>query len=361
LAEQDLGFRKIQLTGRESYIISLPKEWMTTIGLKKGDQLAFKIQEDSSLLLVPRKIIEDQTKESSLKEYTIHITSKDDPQSISRRIMSLYAIGADQIRIRFREGEIQPEQKMSIKNTLKVLLGSEITAELSNGIYIQILINNPIFPVDQAIRRMLVIAQSMDKEAVSAMKNFNESLMQNVIASDDELDRLNLYVIRQLKYGIERNLIKEMKFSSTKEFLGYRIVTKNIENVGDNAVSIAKNLLNLKNLIEDKALTINQPIDEEVYSNVLKFNSYAHTLLEDSVEFLFKRDYYLADEVISRFMSTGLPLEKDASNNLLRKRIDPNLAFILWVILDNSRKMMEYARDIAEVTLNRTVEEISKP
>ncbi|MCJ7771265.1 AbrB/MazE/SpoVT family DNA-binding domain-containing protein, partial [Candidatus Bathyarchaeota archaeon] len=85
MVEEDLGFRKIQHTGRDSYIISLPKEWMTSVGLSKGDQLAFKIQEDSSLLLVPRKILEekDNSHRSSMREFNVPITRRDDPQSIS--------------------------------------------------------------------------------------------------------------------------------------------------------------------------------------------------------------------------------------------------------------------------------------
>jgi hypothetical protein len=74
---------------------------------------------------------------------------------------------------------------------------------------------------------------------------------------------------------------------------------------------------------------------------------------------LFKRDYQIADEIISRFMSTGLELEKEAVNLMSSKMMDPNVTSVLRLVIDNARKMMEYGRDIAEVALNRTVEEIS--
>jgi len=361
--QQDFGYRTIQITGRESYIVSLPKEWVLSTGLKKGSQVIFRSLEDSSLLLVPREALEKggEMKKSKQKESVFQITHKDNPQSISRRIISLYAISADQIHIKFKEGEITSEQKISIKNTVRMLLGSEVTADLPNGIDIQILIDHPAFPIDQAIRRMLAIAKSMDDEIVLAFRNFDEKLAHDIIASDDEIDRLNLYVIRQLKSGIERNLFKEMGFSSPKEFLGYRIVTKNIENIGDNAVGTAMSILSLRKLIDDQTLNINQQIDEEVYSSVLKVHAFVHNLIEESLKALFKKDYYHADEIISEFATTGIQLEKDAMISLLSKKIDPNVAFILRLILSNSRNMLEYARDIAEVTLNRTVEDINKP
>jgi len=74
--ERDLGYRRIQLTGRGSYIISLPKRWVRELGLEKGEQVAFKVREDSSLLLIPRKILEGikEIEKPSLKEYRISVS-----------------------------------------------------------------------------------------------------------------------------------------------------------------------------------------------------------------------------------------------------------------------------------------------
>ena len=358
--ERDLGYRKIQVTGRGSYIISLPKDWVVNSKLEKGNQLAFKRQEDSSLLLVPRDVLEQRTEtKSTLKEFTIHFTHKDDVQSIERRLKSLYVVSANVIRIRFQEGELTPQQKTAITNTVRMLLGAEIIAETAKEITIQVLIDHPDFPIENAIRRMLAIATIMDRNAISALKTFDDALLKDIIASDSDLDRLNLYVVRQLKYGIERNMYKEMGFTSPKEFLGYRILTKNLENAGDNAVGTAKNILALKQMIDQEMLYLRDPLDEEMYADVLEFTSFCRHLLEDALKALFKRDYQEADEIISRFMSTGLTREKEAVNLMLSKTMDPNLTSVVRLVLDNARKMMEYGRDIAEVTLNRTVEEIS--
>jgi len=39
--------------------------------------------------------------------------------------------------------------------------------------------------------------------------------------------------------------------------------------------------------------------------------------------------------------------------------MDPNISSILSLILDTSRRIVEYSQNIAEVTLNRTIEEVS--
>ena len=82
-------FRKIQLTGRASYIVSLPKKWVSKLGLKPGDQIAIRPLDDSSLSLIPKKLVKREPK----KEAQIIISPSDDIQSIVRRILSLYTVG----------------------------------------------------------------------------------------------------------------------------------------------------------------------------------------------------------------------------------------------------------------------------
>jgi phosphate uptake regulator len=45
--------RKIQFTGNSTYIISLPKKWVTELGLKAGSQLIIS-QQNNSLILTPK-------------------------------------------------------------------------------------------------------------------------------------------------------------------------------------------------------------------------------------------------------------------------------------------------------------------
>ena len=79
MVEKDLGYRRVQSTGRGSFIISLPKEWVQDIGLKRGNEISFNVQSDSSLVLVPRKLRETGTEsdEAKLKEYCVNVDPKE--------------------------------------------------------------------------------------------------------------------------------------------------------------------------------------------------------------------------------------------------------------------------------------------
>ncbi|MEM2970064.1 MAG: phosphate uptake regulator PhoU [Candidatus Bathyarchaeia archaeon] len=356
--EKDLGYRRIQSTGRGSYIISLPKEWVQSTGMEKGSEVAFKLKEDLSLILVPSKMIEEKVSRTKpeIKEYWIHVNEKDDPKTVCREIISLYVINADLIHVHFSNNNVS-EHKAAIKYLIKtILLGAEIIDESQNVITIQILINHPAFPIEKAIRRMVILALSANEIAVSMLTGKDEDI-NRVIEYKNDVSRLNLYVVRQLKFGLERASFTELGLRNPKEFLGYRIVTNDVKGIADNAMVIARNIANSKKMVREQMLFIKENIDEEVYTQLLEINSKAHQLFEESIGAMFKRDYGHADKIISETESLAKQ-ELNLTTIILSKKLDPIVSSIYSLILDNSRRIIEYTVDISEVTLNRTIEEV---
>jgi phosphate uptake regulator len=361
MAEKDLGYRRVQCTGRGSYIISLPKEWVQDIGLKKGSEIDFKVQPDSSLTLVPRKLKEkyEEAKGAKLKEYYINVdVSEEDLQSTLRMIKALYVISADIIRVHFKGAKNVVKCKNIIKNFARdTLLGAEIIDETQDEITLQILIKHTEFPIEKAVRRMVIVALSANKDAISALKKRDAALFQSVINAHHDANRLGLYAVRQLKFGIERNLFRDLGFRTPKEFLLYRIIVNDITNIAQNALNIINNLTTFQKQLDEQLLFIKEPIDEEVCSQLFNFNSIAHQLFEEATKAMFKRAYNDAEKIISK-RGSFVTLETDLIRLMSTKKLDPNVAAILRLILDSSRRILDYGQDIAELTLNRTVEEI---
>ena len=52
---ENVETRKIQFTGKSSYIVSLPKQWITDLGLKQGDQVVVSRQGSSGLQIFSAK------------------------------------------------------------------------------------------------------------------------------------------------------------------------------------------------------------------------------------------------------------------------------------------------------------------
>jgi phosphate uptake regulator len=359
MAEKDLGYRRVQSTGRGSFIISLPKDWVQDIGLKRGNEISFNVQPDSSLVLVPRKLRETGTEsdEAKPKEYCVNVDPKEGSESILRMIRALYAIGSDIIHVRFKSPEDGEKYKTQVKNFARdTFLGSEIIDETPVEVTLQILIRHSEFPIEKAVRRMAIVSLSADKDAIAALKNRSTVLIESVINGHNDVTRLGLYIVRQLKYGIERNLFRELGFRTPKEFLLYRIAVNVIENIGENAMNIINNLGTFQKMIDDETLFVKEPIDEEIHAQLLNFNGLAHQLFEDAIKAMFKREYKDAERLISR-RESFVPLENELRMLMNSKKLDPNVASVLRLIFDSSRRIMDYGRNISELTLNRTVEE----
>ena len=225
-----------------------------------------------------------------------------------------------------------------------MLMGSEIISDSSVGITIQVLVNLLELSVDGAFKRMIHLAKSMSSDAILAVEENNLELAQEVINTDDEVDRFGFYIIRQLKTAIQNeHMLKEMGFRNARNCLGYRLVVKNIERTGDHAAFIAKDLLEFK-----------KSIKKEILEKLKNMNEFCLSVLDDSCLALFKEDYVQAEKTIKKIdeITKFEKKVRDASKSLK----DDEEIYRIRRMTENIRRISEYASDIAEIVLNMNVE-----
>ena len=78
--------RKIQFTGKSSYIVSLPKQWIMDLGLKQGDQIRMVRKGSSTLELFPPKF---ESRSQKKEEAIIEINSEEKASSIVRKLIKI--------------------------------------------------------------------------------------------------------------------------------------------------------------------------------------------------------------------------------------------------------------------------------
>ncbi|MDF2425891.1 MAG: phosphate uptake regulator PhoU [Nitrosopumilus sp.] len=338
--------RKIQFTGKSSYIVSLPKQWITELGLKQGDQIRMVRKGSSTLELYPPKF---ESRIQKKEDATIEIEGEEETSSIVRKLISLYFLGYKTINVKPKNGRLSVPQRNAVKEAVKrMLMGSEIIADSVGGITVQVLVNLLELSVDGAFKRMLHLAKSMSSDAILAVKENNLELAQEVINTDDEVDRFGFYIIRQLKIAIQNeHMLKEMGFRNARNCLGYRLIVKNIERTGDHAAFIAKDLIEFK-----------KPVKKDILQKLEEMNEFCLSVLDDACLALFKEDYYQAEKTIVK-ISQIIKFEKkvrDASKSLK----DDEEIYRVRRMTENIRRVSEYASDIAEIVLNMNIEKTLK-
>jgi len=341
--KQNEETRKLQITGGSTYIISLPKRWVTQNGLEKGSQLLICQEENGSLAVLPPELGKTERTEEAL----IKVSPEDNSEALIRKTVSVYLLGYNIIHIRAKDQkEILSTQRNAIKTFARnMLVGTEIVIDTSKDLTLQVLLSYPELSVPSALRRMSIITASMHKDAITALKNIDYQLAKDVRATDYEVNRFHLYIIRQLKMAIQNpRIITEIGLKKPKDCLGYRLITKMVERTADHATNIAKKVILLK-----------KQLDEEFLQTIQEMNEVAISSFETAIESLFRRDYDLAESVIAR-ANKIVSLEKKAL--LSSKETDIEEAANIRLVIESVRRIAEYSMDIAEVVLNMTVESV---
>lgn len=336
--------RRIQLTGKSTYIISLPKRWVMDMNLKAGSQLAISRQSDASLILTPKELV----KPVKLGEASVMISQKDDPNTIVRKIIALYLAGYSLIAVKAKDERVTSLQRNVIKNLVRnKLVGVEVVSDSHNEMKLQVLLSYPELSVESALRRMCLIAISMHEDAMQALRSLDEKLAKDVIMLDDEVDRFGLYIIRQLKAAVQsERILKDIGLESPRDCLGYRVIVKFVERIADHAVKIAEN-----------ALLLDAAIDDPILGRMSEMSSLAVSVFNDSIKSLYKGDYQLADSVIDR-ARTITSIEGEVMKLIAAEKAETSKMLVVRMIVESVRRVAEYASDIAEVVLNLNVNQI---
>jgi len=346
LTKEKREVRKLQVTGGSTYILSLPKEWITKTGLKKGSHLNLEMQNNGCILLIPEGL--EKTEKPS--EAIIKISPNEVPDFVIREIVSAYLVGYNVIYLRAKNGRLDLAQRNIIKDfTRKMLVGTEVIADSPSEVIMKVLLSYPELSVQSVLRRMCIISASMHKDAIKALKELNRELAQEVIAMDDEVDRFSLYIIRQLKAAVEdERIIKEIGLTARRDCLGYRLITKIVERTADHAVEIAENVLMLK-----------KPLETELYEQIEAMSVSATTIFDEAMETLFKKDFQLANNIVQKAKQAA-SLRKELMKTIL-KRTDIGEVSCLSLIIESITRAVQYASDIAEIVLNLNVNQILIP
>jgi Phosphate uptake regulator len=335
--------RKLQVTGGSTFILSLPKEWAIKNELKRGSSMLVREEEDGSLCVMPSTF----PKKEKQEEAFIRVGQVDNPDAIMRTAISAYLSGYNILHVKAQgQKTLSSKTRNHLKNFARnYLVGTEIVIDTPTELTLQVLLNYPELTVQNALSRMSIIASSMHKEAIGALRKLDYANAKAVIETDREVNRFALYIVRLLKLAVSnQRVVKEIGIESQRECLGYRLIAKSVERTADHATKIAENTLQLS-----------EPVNEEILNKLSLLSGLATSMFEDCMEALFKHDFNLAESVIEK-LSQVYAAEKDTVESLSGAKADEIVD--LRLIIESIRRTAEYASDISEVVLNMNVESV---
>ena len=329
--------RKVQFTGNSTYIVSLPIKWVRDIGLEAGDTLTLTPMPNRTLIVSSSAISREQAAIKATVDY-IH---SDGAENNLRILISHYLAGYDSIRLTTKKGFSANDRKFIKDSVRQKLIGLELVEESRNELVFQCLLNYNDLPLCRVIKNMYGLVLSMLEDSMTALRDRIEELAEDVIQRDDDVDRFYLLGVRQLKASIEDiELSNKIGIRHPRECLGYRLIIKSIERVGDHAVKIAKNVLKM-----DAGINADDPI--------FKMAEISRKVFESSIGSMEEEDLQAINKIVveaKKVSQFGVSLES---------RDDENSCTVeLSMILESLRRVSEYSADIAEVSINMNVKQI---
>jgi len=323
-------------------MVALPKKWVREMGLRQGSEILITRPSLSTLLITTDHGMVTNGKQEAILE----VTDRDSADALFRKIVSLYIHGYSLISLRATAGSLSTSKRDAIKDMVRRhLIGTEGTAESKDRISVHVLLGYSELSVENALKKMLLIASSMQKDAMSALLNDDKDLAHGVIERDDEVDRFGLYVIRQLNVFVSQGILKE-DILEPRDLLGYTSVARIVERTADHTTRIA-----------EEVIALGEPLQTKVLEKLGDLSDTALSLLDSAMLALFKRDNAGADQVIER-VKQFVEMERSFISNIDQKDLESYYA--IHVILDSLKRIVEYSADIAEIVLNLTVERIIK-
>jgi len=271
-----MELRRVQRTSGGTFFVCLPKEWATRSGLDRSSVVSLSETADSRLIIDAKYNAEKAPQVVVIKPSSL----------LDREIVGKYLLGYDIIRVEAKD-RMSTEERELIKQASSRLIGLEIIEEDYSKIVMQCLLEPSAFPPDKILQREHSIASSMHRDAVTALVEGDVHLAKNVVARDNEVNRLYFLLVRILRTVIRNPGLSEKLGILPIDCLDYRLAASLVEAIGDQSVQVAELAAKLKDAKVAKELT----------QLLLRLHRVAFEAHETALKALFARDIALAEAV----------------------------------------------------------------
>ncbi|MEM1514478.1 MAG: PhoU domain-containing protein [Candidatus Bathyarchaeia archaeon] len=305
----------------------MPKDWAIRNRIHRGSVVASLVTPDDKIIIDPRYASEPTPRATVVKI----------GPNLSRDVVGSYLLGYDIIKIETKE-RITPEQREAIKQILSQLIGLEIIEEDQNKVVVQCLLEPLALSPEKILRREHLIALSMCKDSVTALLEKDVYLAKNVIARDNEVDRLYFLLIRILRTIIQNPSLGEKFNIRPIDCLDYRLVASFVELVADQSSQIAKYVDKFANL----------KLSNELFRVLSDLHKVILETYDDAVISFLSRNVHMAvsvkekepniRELISRVESLTVTLFFERVQDLI-------------VVLSLINRIYDYSADISDLTI----------
>ncbi len=296
-----MDYRKLIKFGENSFVISLPKLWLSKNRLVKGNVVYLTENGNNELMVSPQ----EQEHAYTAREIILELDNEPDFESIKRKIFSKYIAGYDLFTLRGEKTIKEHGEKL--REMLSQLLAFEIIEESKNKLVMKDYIDSRAISVENTIRRVDILLRSM----LDDLKSVYREDMENLARRDREINKLTLLALRIInKAIIHPSLQQKIGLRSDVLLRTWDLFTA-LEHFADEVKRVARYLGASK-------------ADKQNIEETLRI---FHLIAEDYKNIM--KAWYTKDEKIAYVVANNVPPILHRCDALLKKQKDIPLSHAL--------------------------------
>ena len=315
-------------------MITLPKEWADSAGLKKNEMIGTEVQSDGTLLLVPKDI---QREERSSK---VIIADNVNGETLYRRLVGAYISGHGSVEV--RATNLNNEVYNSTLSFTQATIGMEVIEEDDEHILIKDLMDHAEIRPSKNIERMGVIVHRMVSDVFEFMTSRNTALLEGMESRDQEIDRIYWLISRQSNIYQKTPALCKRTGLELYKLTRHQLVGRIIERIGDHIV-----------LVSDDILALHRHNKHETADKVLfDIGKGIMELFSVTLSGWMKQDRDIAEESIGK----SKELIRKIKKTFEVKESDHDVENSMNLFAGSSKRIAEYCIDISELTINASMD-----
>ena len=320
--------RKVQRTGKSTFIVSLPKTWATKNGIAAGSIVYINQGDNGALTLSTDRSERDLRVKLDIGEKT--------GDDLIRDIIGCYVGGYRIIEV--TSPHMSSAQKKDLHQIVNKLIGPEILEETINKVVIQDLLSSEELQSEKALRRIRTVVKSMIHDSFTSLLNNNQDeLAMDVIQRDDDVDRLNLLISRQFTEILRTGSVKQETQNPIHAF-NYMQAASNLERIADHAHRIAQ-----------IAREYNCPLADDLKEELMDMEVQLCGFIDDAISYLLQTNSDKANEMIDLIRE----IQKSAARiTVTSDSLGKSEMLERLVLAASLERMFDYIMNIGELTIN---------
>jgi len=329
--------RKITSQGKYSLVITLPKEWVRMNNLGSGDSVSIRVRGDGSLVVHPSLDVKERPREVSL-----FFRADEEPNSIIRSVIGCYLNGYNTIRLTSGRN-FTVEQQAAIRSVVRSLY-MRILESTARRVILQTFMDESLASVVSGIERMHIITNSMCKDVLKSMREWDDGLAKSVLSLEEDVDQFMYFLIRLTRSAVMSPSLASGLGITMSDCFDYHLLINRIEYVADHAASIAQKIITLKERQMD--------MPERFFASIIRAAEKTFASYDLAVEAFLSGNMEHTNEIIDERDEVER-LEEEISPLPYYGEHEKTITYHLFSIIDSIKRISEYAGDIAEITIDR--------